>query len=77
MFMTHPKSERRLRLLEKINKVKFYVESEWRITLVAVTLDASGESAKARRLARQLYPQLLTPDCYGHQVHIVSRLEEY
>ena len=56
------------KLLDKINKGKQLIKPVWQISLVTITSDASGESAKARWMACQSYPELLTPDCYSHQV---------
>ncbi|KIJ10127.1 hypothetical protein PAXINDRAFT_86523 [Paxillus involutus ATCC 200175] len=48
------------------------IETEWGATVVACTTDASGESAKARRLLRQKLPHLVVPDCLAHQVWLSS-----
>jgi hypothetical protein len=44
------------------------VEKDWKIKVNAVTSDASGESRKARRLLGAQHRNLVTPDCYAHQV---------
>ena len=43
-------------------------EVDWGVKVVAVCTDASGESRKARRLLKEKYLHLVTPDCYAHQV---------
>ncbi|KAF8883954.1 hypothetical protein BD779DRAFT_1414713, partial [Infundibulicybe gibba] len=53
---------------EVIVKVKQKVESEWKASVIAITSDASGESSKARKLMVGKFPELVTPDCYAHQV---------
>jgi hypothetical protein len=44
------------------------LRSEWGVTVVAFTTDASGESRKARKMLLACYPHLVCPDCYAHQV---------
>lgn len=44
------------------------VEQDWHIKVIAFSSDASGESRKARQLLLQLYPNLVVPDCFAHQV---------
>lgn len=58
-------------LLKKILEVKEHVETIWKIILVAVTSDASGESSRARRDLVKAFPSLLGPDCYAHQINRV------
>jgi hypothetical protein len=58
-------------LLKKILEVKEHVETVWKIILVAVTSDASGESSQARRDLVKAFPSLLGPDCYTHQINRV------
>jgi hypothetical protein len=55
-------------LLEHLLSVIKEVETGWGCHVVAVCSDASGESRKARRLLREKFPYLVTPDCYAHQV---------
>ena len=43
-------------------------ENDWGVNIAAVCTDASGESRKARRLLKEKFPYLVTPDCYAHQV---------
>lgn len=42
------------------------------IILVAWCTDASGESAKMRRLLRQKIPWIVVVDCWAHQVRLSS-----
>ncbi|KAH9028010.1 hypothetical protein EDB84DRAFT_1588968 [Lactarius hengduanensis] len=44
------------------------LQSEWKVTVVAFTTDASGESRKARKLLLARFPHLVCPDCFAHQV---------
>ena len=55
-------------LLQLLLSVIEDVKNGWRSNVVAVCSDASGESRKARRLLREMYPHLVTLDCYAHQV---------
>lgn len=51
-----------------ILNVKEDVESDWRVSIIAITSDASGESRAARKSILQDFPWLVMPDCYAHQV---------
>jgi hypothetical protein len=44
------------------------LQSEWKVTVVAFTTDASGESRRARKLLLAQFPHLVCPDCFAHQV---------
>jgi hypothetical protein len=44
------------------------LKSEWNVTIIAFTTDASGESRKARKMLLERFPNLVCPDCYAHQV---------
>jgi hypothetical protein len=46
------------------------VEKDWKVKVIALTTDCSGESKKTRRVAVEQDPTLVGPDCYGHQVLI-------
>lgn len=56
------------RLLDQMHEVLEIVRVKWDAVAVAFTTDASGEAKKARRLLGQERPNLVTPDCYTHQV---------
>jgi len=45
-----------------------HLQSEWKVTVVAFTTDASGESRKARKMLLARFPHLVCPDCFAHQV---------
>ncbi|KAH9015497.1 hypothetical protein EDB84DRAFT_1567670 [Lactarius hengduanensis] len=47
------------------------LQSEWKVTVVAFTTDASGESRKARKLLLARFPHLVCPDCFAHQVNLI------
>lgn len=55
-------------LLSQMLEVLQLLRTEWGVTVIAFTTDASGESRKARRLLQAQQPSLVTPDCYAHQV---------
>jgi len=55
-------------LLIMMTEVLDILKHEWGVTPIAFTTDASGESRKARRLLRAKRDELVTPDCYAHQV---------
>ena len=71
VYDTSTERKTAMELLKKILEVKEHVETVWKIILVAVTSDASGESSKARRDLVKACPSLLAPDCYGHQINRV------
>ena len=56
------------KLLKLLEEVITEAETVWRVKVVAVCTDASGESRKARKLLKAKFPRLVTPDCYAHQV---------
>ena len=45
-----------------------HLQLEWKVTVVAFTTDASGESRRARKLLLAQFPHLVCPDCFAHQV---------
>ena len=45
-----------------------HLQLEWKVTVVAFTTDASGESQRARKLLLAQFPHLVCPDCFAHQV---------
>jgi len=47
------------------------VERDWKVVVIAVTSDASGESRAARKSLLNDFPWLVTPDCYAHQVCLI------
>lgn len=53
---------------EKIAEAKKHLEEEWGVIVVGLTSDAGGESCASRVLTGKAFPELITPDCYGHQV---------
>lgn len=64
---------------EKLVALVMYVfgilSTVWGVTYVALTTDASGESKKARRLIRECFLWLVTPDCYAHQVIFLGHVD--
>lgn len=60
-------------LLELIERVMEMLKNKWGSEVTSVTSDASGESAKARRLLKEKYPELVLPDCAAHQVGSTSK----
>ncbi|KAF8488355.1 hypothetical protein F5888DRAFT_1585560, partial [Russula emetica] len=54
-------------LLALVWDVKAMVEKDWKVKVIALTTDCSGESKKTRRVAVEQDPTLVGPDCYGHQ----------
>ena len=50
-----------------VKEIKYMVETLL-LVVVAWCTDASGESAKMRRLLVRKYPWLVVLDCWGHQV---------
>jgi hypothetical protein len=57
-------------LLAQMNEVLDILAKEWKVRVVAFTSDASGESRRARLDLQAIYPKLVVPDCYAHQVRI-------
>lgn len=55
-------------LLKLMVEVIEHLQSEWKVTVVAFTTDASGESRKARKMLLTRFPHLVCPDCFAHQV---------
>ncbi|KAF9037773.1 ribonuclease H-like domain-containing protein [Panaeolus papilionaceus] len=58
-------------LLVQMREVLKTLERDWEVKATAFTSDASGESRKARRLLREERPDLVTPDCYAHQINLI------
>ncbi|KZT10484.1 uncharacterized protein LAESUDRAFT_711646 [Laetiporus sulphureus 93-53] len=54
-------------LLVRIKQVMEVVEAEWGVTVIAITSDCSGEARAARKQIMQQRPDLVAPNCYGHQ----------
>lgn len=44
------------------------VQLGWKVNIVAVTSDASGESRAAWKRLVEEFPSLVSADCYAHQV---------
>jgi hypothetical protein len=44
------------------------VVTKWEAVPIAFTTDASGEAKKARKILGAQRQDLVTPDCYAHQV---------
>ena len=44
------------------------VEQQWKIPVVAMCSDAGPDASKARRLLLQARPDIVSFDCYSHQV---------
>ena len=55
-------------LLKHMESVIAQVEQEWKVPIVAFTLDAAGDSKKACRLLHAKRPDIFVPDCMAHQV---------
>ncbi|KAH8977152.1 hypothetical protein EDB92DRAFT_845925 [Lactarius akahatsu] len=58
-------------LLIMMTEVLDILKHEWGVTPIAFTTDASGESRKAQRLLRSERDNLVTPDCYAHQINLI------
>ncbi|KAF8164061.1 ribonuclease H-like domain-containing protein [Pholiota molesta] len=58
-------------LFGEIQQVRDLLRDEWKVTVVAMTSDAAGESKKARRLLVEADPSLIAPDCWAHQNALV------
>ncbi|GLB41919.1 hypothetical protein LshimejAT787_1005190 [Lyophyllum shimeji] len=72
VFDTSADRKTAVELIAKMKEVKELVESsEWNVTVIAVTGDAAGESRRARLDLGVLFPELLLPDCYGHQINLI------
>ncbi|TBU60357.1 hypothetical protein BD310DRAFT_779045, partial [Dichomitus squalens] len=54
-------------LLKMLREVLQLLREEWRVIVIAVTSDCSGESRKARVEIVKELPHLIAPDCYAHQ----------
>lgn len=61
-------------LLQHMLEVVHTLQHDWKITVVAFTTDASGESKKARKLLKTRRPDLIVPNCFSHQVRHLVRL---
>lgn len=55
-------------LYRELEKVIIELESEWKVVIVAISSDAGGEALKGRKMAVRARPDLVGPDCFGHQV---------
>ena len=62
------------RFLTHIEDTFHNIKSNWHVSVIAFTSDASGESRKARLLLLAKRPDLVVLDCYAHQVscHIIN-----
>ncbi len=60
-------------LLGHIIDVIHLLEETWHVRVVAEATDASGESRRARKDLLVLRPNLVTPDCFTHQVSLIHR----
>ncbi|KAL1664691.1 hypothetical protein GGF50DRAFT_54254 [Schizophyllum commune] len=58
-------------LLEIVEKEIMYILNILKAILVAWCTDASGESAKMRRLLAGKHPWIVVLDCWGHQVRLI------
>lgn len=56
-------------LQKKILEVKELVKTGWKIILVALTSDVSGELSGAQQDLVKAFPSLLRPECYAHQIN--------
>lgn len=54
--------------IQIIQEVIKHLRDDWKVFVIAITTDASGEAKKAQRLCLKADPALITPDCWGHQV---------
>ncbi|KIK96853.1 hypothetical protein PAXRUDRAFT_10540 [Paxillus rubicundulus Ve08.2h10] len=54
-----------------ILEVKDSLEKDWKVTVIVITSDASGESCAARKQILVDFPWLIVPDCYAHQINLV------
>jgi hypothetical protein len=52
-----------------ILEVKAELEVEWKVVVVVLTSDASGKSRKGRTDLAKVFPSIVGPDCYLHQVY--------
>ncbi|PPR07164.1 hypothetical protein CVT24_010717 [Panaeolus cyanescens] len=58
-------------LLRDIKVVMEILFREWKVEVIAITSDASGESRKARLDYGLEHPAIITPDCWAHQNALV------
>ena len=58
------------KLFEITNQVVGIVEMDWKVDVVAVCSDAGPDAAKARRLLLRKRRDIISLDCYSHQVRI-------
>ncbi|KAI0073388.1 hypothetical protein K474DRAFT_1603428, partial [Panus rudis PR-1116 ss-1] len=56
------------KLLEHMLQALETMERDHKVTVIGFTTDSSGESLKARKLLKQLRPDLIVLPCYAHQV---------
>ncbi|KAF9220022.1 hypothetical protein BS17DRAFT_853447 [Gyrodon lividus] len=47
------------------------IETEWGSTVIACTMDASGELQKAQCLLQETFPYLVVLDCLAHQWNLI------
>ncbi|KAI0069449.1 hypothetical protein K474DRAFT_1182193 [Panus rudis PR-1116 ss-1] len=59
------------KLLEHMLQALETMERDHKVTVIGFTTDSSGESLKARKLLKQLRPDLIVLPCYAHQVNLV------
>lgn len=55
-------------LLKQMKQAIDTLRANWKVKVIAVTSDSSGESKSARKLLGEERPDLVNPDCYAHQV---------
>ena len=58
------------KLFEITNQVVGIVETDWKVDVVAVCSDAGLDTAKARRLLLCKRRDIISLDCYSHQICI-------
>ena len=56
-------------LYRELKKVIEELEGEWNIIVVAVSSDAGGEALKGCKMVIIARPDIVGPDCFGHQVN--------
>lgn len=56
-------------LHKHVRSVREHLDKDWGVIVVA-----AGEAWKDRSLSQRDDPALVTPDCYGHQVHSLDYL---
>ncbi|KDQ55684.1 hypothetical protein JAAARDRAFT_208479 [Jaapia argillacea MUCL 33604] len=58
-------------LIVMIREVIRIVETDWGVTVVAVTTDCGGDARGARAAIVRERPYLVGPDCYAHQINLI------